>query len=162
MEYDIRVEHVASRPLAVVRRRARLQDLATVVPEACGAVWEALRTLQVRGAGRHVAVYWDGQINLEVRVEMEAPFAGHGDVSGSGTPAGTVATAAHFGPYDRLGEAHAAILKYCSDHGHAPAGPNWEVYGHWVDDPSKLRTDVFYLLETTVAEIPLVSRDRRG
>jgi hypothetical protein len=30
------------------------------------------------------------------------------------------------------------------------AGPNWEVYGHWQDewnsDPSKIRTDVFYLL----------------
>ena len=27
------------------------------------------------------------------------------------------------------------------------AGPNWEVYGHWHDDPSQLRTDVFYLLQ---------------
>ncbi len=25
--------------------------------------------------------------------------------------------------------------------------PYWEVYGDWDDDPSKLRTDVFYLLK---------------
>ena len=32
------------------------------------------------------------------------------------------------------------------------AGPNWEVYGHWLaawnDDPSQIRTDVFYLLRS--------------
>jgi len=27
------------------------------------------------------------------------------------------------------------------------AGPNWEIYGHWTDDPAQLRTDVFYLLD---------------
>jgi hypothetical protein len=31
------------------------------------------------------------------------------------------------------------------------AGPNWEIYGHWLDewnnDPAKIRTDVFYLLQ---------------
>ncbi|MDB5328046.1 MAG: Bacterial transcription activator, effector binding domain, partial [Phycisphaerales bacterium] len=36
-------------------------------------------------------------------------------------------------------------------HGHAMAGPNWELYGHWDqswnDDPSKIRTDVYYLLK---------------
>jgi hypothetical protein len=48
-------------------------------------------------------------INLEVGVELEAPFAGHGEVVGSATPAGVVATAAHFGPYNRLHEAHQAI-----------------------------------------------------
>jgi effector-binding domain-containing protein len=149
MQYQVQVMRLESQPTAVVRRRATSQELATVVPEACGAVWGALRALQVRGAGRHVAVYWDCQINLEVGVEVESPFPGHGDVLGSGTPAGTVATVAHFGPYSRLGEAHAAICKYCSDHGHTLAGPNWEVYGHWNDDPAQLRTDVFYLLRDT-------------
>jgi hypothetical protein len=24
---------------------------------------------------------------------------------------------------------------------------NWEIYGHWDDDPSKVRTDVFYFLD---------------
>ena len=68
------------------------------------------------------------------------------------TPAGEVATAAHFGPYNRLNEAHEAIRQWCVDNGRKPAGPNWEIYGHWIDewnrDPSKIRTDVFYLLKT--------------
>src|SRR5262245_30308817 len=127
MDYDVRLEQLGSRPLAVVRRRAGLSELARVVPEACGTVWGVVRALRVAGAGRHVALYWDDQINLEVGVELEAPFAGHGEVVGSATPAGAVATAAHFGPYGRLHEAHRAIRAWCADHGYALAGPNWEI-----------------------------------
>jgi hypothetical protein len=43
MEYGIRLEHHAGQPLAVVRRRASPQDLATVVPAACGTVWTVIR-----------------------------------------------------------------------------------------------------------------------
>ncbi len=150
MEYDIRLEHHVAQPLAVVRRRAGLKDLPTVVPAACGTVWTVVRAQQVAGLGRHVAVYWDDQINLEVGVEVAAPFAGHGEVVGSATPAGPVVTTTHFGPYGRLHETHQAICLWCRNNGHTLAGPNWEVYGHWTDecnsDPTKIRTDVFYLL----------------
>jgi effector-binding domain-containing protein len=150
MQYDVRLEQQSSRPLAVVRRRAKPHELSKVVPEACGTVWSVMRAQNVAGAGRHVAIYWDGEINLEVGVELATPFAGHGEVVGSATPAGSVATTAHFGPYGRLHEAHESIRQWCADHGYTPAGPNWEIYGHWRDewnsDPSKIRTDVFYLL----------------
>jgi effector-binding domain-containing protein len=151
MEYDVRLEQLPSQPLAVVRRRASSNELAKVVPDACGLVWNVVRAQKVPGAGRHVALYWDDQINLEVGVELEAPFAGHGEVVGSATPAGTVATTTHLGPYGGLHGAHQAILQWCAAHGYALAGPNWEIYGHWIDewntDPSKIRTDVSYLLK---------------
>ena len=150
MEYDVRLEQLGGRPLAVVRRRATLKELARVVPEACGLVWGVVRAEKIAGAGRHVALYWDGEINLEVGVELEAPYVGHGEVVGSATPAGAVATTTHFGPYGRLHEAHRAIRDWCANRGCELAGPNWEIYGHWTDewnsDPEKIRTDVFYLL----------------
>jgi effector-binding domain-containing protein len=152
MEYDVRLEQVSSLPLAVVRLRATMQELPTVVPRACGTVWNVVRAQNVTGAGRHVAVYWDNTINLEVGVELDAPWAGHEEVVSSATPAGTVVTAVHFGPYNRLHEAHEAIRQWCATNGHTLAGPNWEIYGHWLDewcnDPSKIRTDVFYLVNT--------------
>ncbi len=151
MEYDIRIEQAASRPLAVVRRRASLAELSKVIPEACGLVWNVVRSQNIPGAGRHVALYWDDVINLEVGVELDAPFAGHGEVVGSALPGGTVATTVHFGPYQLLGGAHEAITTWCANQGHILAGPCWEIYGHWLDewnnDPSKIRTDVFYLLK---------------
>ena len=66
-------------------------------------------------------------------------------------PAGTVAATTHFGPYNRLGEAHQAVIDWCNSHGHELIRPCWEPYPHWIDewnhDPGKIRTDVFYLLK---------------
>jgi effector-binding domain-containing protein len=92
----------------------------------------------------------DDEINLEIGVELDTPFAGHGEVVGSSIPAGVVARTVHLGPYGKLGEAHTAVRDWCTRHGFALAGPNWEIYDHWAEewnrDPSKIRTDVFYLL----------------
>jgi effector-binding domain-containing protein len=27
------------------------------------------------------------------------------------------------------------------------AGPRWEIYGHWREDPSELETEIYYLLQ---------------
>lgn len=151
MAYNVRREHVTSRPLAVVRRRASLQQLSKVIPDACGMVWNAVKAKQITGAGRLVAIYLDGEINLEVGVELDAPLEDQDNIFGSATPAGAVATAVHFGPYQRLHEAHHAIRQWCVNNNHALAGLNWEIYGHWIDawnsDPSQIRTDVYYLLK---------------
>src|SRR5262245_11338300 len=98
MHYDVRLEQLSSQPTAVVRRCASSQELSRVVPDACGVVWNVLRAQQVAGAGRHIALYLDDQINMEVGVELNGPFAGHGEVVASATPAGMVATVTHFGP----------------------------------------------------------------
>lgn len=90
-------------------------------------------------------------------VELEAPFVGSGDdeVVGSATPAtpaGPAVTTTHFGPYGGLPEAHRAVREWRASLNYEPAGPSWEVYGHWTDEchttPSKIRTDVYYLLKT--------------
>ena len=150
MKYDIRLEQHSSRPLEVVRRRAASHELSKVVPDACGVVWKVLRAHQVAGAGRHVAVYLDDQINLEVGVELDAAFAGYGEVVPSAIPSGLVAATTHYGPYGQLHQAHDAIRQWCGKNAYSFLGPNWEVYGHWKDewnrDPSKICTDVCYLL----------------
>jgi hypothetical protein len=131
--YDVRVDRQASVPVAVIRRQARPPELSRLVPECCGLVWNAVRAQQVK-AGRHVAIYWDGSIRLEVGVELFGPFTERDDVVVSSTPAGLTAWTTHFGP--------------CAAHGHRLAGPSWEIYGHWIDawnaDPSQIRTDVFH------------------
>jgi effector-binding domain-containing protein len=146
---QVQVAPTASIPLAVVRRQARSSELARIVPESCGLVWSFIRAQQLRG-GRHVAVYWDGAMRLEVGVEMTESFAEGGDVVRSATPAGPAASVVHLGPYGQLGAAHQAIRDWCSAHNLKLAGPNWEIYGHWQDewnaDPSRIRTDVFYQL----------------
>lgn len=151
MEYDVHVEQMESTTTAVVRRRASLNELKTVVPQGCGEAWQFVRSAQLPRPGRNLAVYFDDAIHLECGVEVTEPFAGNERVVCSSTPAGTVATAMHLGPYHRLGEAHDAIRQWCREHGYALAGPCWELYGHWNDDPSQLRTDVYYLLQAVTA-----------
>ena len=152
MPYVVEVQRLEPIPLAVIRRQARASELARVVPECCGLVWNAVRAQQARG-GRHVAVYWDRSIRLEVGVELLGSFAEHGEVVHSATPGGAVASTTHFGPYGGLGAAHDAIQRWCEANNHSLAGPSWEIYGHWQNDwnadPSRIRTDVFYLLSKT-------------
>lgn len=145
--YDIQICEVTRQTTAVIRDHARQSDLTVVVPRLCGEVWEFMRSSGLPRPGHNLALYLDGEINLEVGVEMAEPFTGNERVICSSTPDGKVATTAHIGPYNRLGEAHAAIQNYCAAHGHQLAGPSWEVYGHWTDNPAELRTDVFYVLK---------------
>ncbi len=150
VNYTVEVQHLPAVPVAVIRRQASAGDLARIVPQDCGAVWKVLRRQQTKG-GRHVAIYWDASIRLEAGAEIAGEFVEDGDVVRSATPAGPVATATHFGPYHTLRGAHDAIQAWCAASGHRLAGPSWEIYGHWDPawnaDPSRIRTDVFYLLE---------------
>jgi effector-binding domain-containing protein len=146
MGYQVELMRVQPQATAVVRYRAQSSELAIMVPRGCGEVWAFLRAVGAPRLGRNLALYLDGEINLECGVEVDEPFAGNDRVFCSRTPGGLVATAAHVGPYDRLGDAHAAICKWCRERGHTLVAPNWEVYGHWTDNPAELRTDVYYLL----------------
>jgi effector-binding domain-containing protein len=151
MDYQVSVMQVASQLTAVVRFQASIDQLAQRIPQACGEVWEFVRSTPLVQPGRNLALYLDDTMNIECGVEVFHPFVGNDRVVCSRTPAGWVATTAHFGPYNRLKEAHDAVRKWCTDHGHTLAGPSWEVYGHWTDDPAQLRTDVFWLLQATRA-----------
>jgi effector-binding domain-containing protein len=145
----VQLQELNSVPVAVIRRQANASQLSRLIPECCGLVWNEVRAQQVQ-AGRHVAIYWDGSILLEVGVELYGPFAERGGIVLSATPAGTVASATHLGPYSGLGAAHDAVHQWCSANNHRLAGPNWEIYGHWQSewntDPSQIRTDIFYLV----------------
>lgn len=114
---------------AVVRDRVRPEDLSKFVPAACGEVWSFSRDAKLPRPGRNVALYLEGGV-VEAGVEIVEGFEGGGRVVVSRLPAGRVATSTHFGPYAGLREAHAAVRRWCADHGHRATGVCWEVYGH--------------------------------
>jgi hypothetical protein len=45
-----------------------------------------------------------------------------------------------------LGRAHDAVRRFAEGRALKLAGPRWEIYGHWHDDPRELETEVFYLV----------------
>ena len=151
VSYYVQHRQLESIPLAVIRRQARPSELSRLVPECCGLVWNVLRAQQAK-AGRHVAIYWDEAIRVEIGAELFGPFEEQGDVVLSATPAGPAALTTHYGPYGGLRSAHEAVRNWCEANHHRLAGPNWEFYGHWQNEwnsnPSQIRTDVHYQLAT--------------
>src|ERR1041384_627376 len=151
MRYQIELTDVKPILTAVIRSHVPTKELSRFVPAACGEVWSFIRSAGLPRPGRHVALYLDTQGVVEVGAEVSEPFVGNERVQCSQLPAGRVATTVHFGPYRLLCEAHAGIRQWCGEHGHRLSSISWEIYGHWDDswnkDPSKIRTDVFYLLQ---------------
>ena len=135
----------------MIRSRIPAKDLAQFVPAACGEVWSFIRSAGLPRPGRHLTLCLDAQGLVEVGAEVSEPFDGNERVHCSRLPAGRVAATVHFGPYGGLSQAHAAIREWCAAHGHRCSGVFWEIYGHWEEswnaDASKIRTDLFYLLD---------------
>ena len=147
--YSMKEADVSPRLLAGVR---------AVVP--AGKVPELFRTYldQVYAAGRGGAIQLDGQnvfvyhpradgdLTVDFCVGVKATFSSIGAVVPVETPSGVAATTTHWGSYAGLRSAHDALQAWCRTNDRATAGPSWEVYGHWSDDPAKVRTDIYYLL----------------
>lgn len=142
---------------AVVRGRVEPRELSRFVPAACGEVWSFIRSAGLPCPGRHVALYLDSHGSVEVGAEVSELFVGNERVHCSQLPGGRVVTTTHFGLYARLFEAHREVRQWCAGQGHRLAGVCWEIYGHWEEnwnaDPSRIRTDVFHLLQEPARQL---------
>src|SRR5437773_3895695 len=107
MPYEIKMTHAEAIPTAVIRSRVPAKELSQFVPAACSEVWSFIRSAGLPRPGRHMALYLDNG-SVEVGAEVSEPFAGNDRVHCSQLPVGHVVTTVHFGPYERLSDAHAA------------------------------------------------------
>lgn len=134
----------------MIRERATRQTLSSKITGS--PVWNLVRARGLKNAGHNVVVYRNmrqPEFDLEIGVDVLAPFDSDDTLISTTTPGGLVATTRHSGPYATMSAAHAAIGASLSLHNLKFAGVSWEWYGHWTDDPAALTTDIFYLLETT-------------
>jgi effector-binding domain-containing protein len=86
-------------------------------------------------------------MTIEAGVEILSAFDETELVRHSATPAGEAATTTHWGDYSQMRPAYQALEDWSRETGRTFAGVSWEVYGHWSDDPAKLRTDIYFLLQ---------------
>ena len=150
MTYQIKVHSAPVRHLAVVRRRLRWSELGANLIPLLDRVYAQVRAGKVVQSGHNVFVYRDATkdgVTAEVGVEVSGPFEAIGEVVYSSTPSGEVAATLHIGPYSDLGRAYDALAQWCREHNRSRARAYWEVYGDWNEDPAKIETEVFYLLE---------------
>lgn len=142
---EVRTEHVAARPLAVASAVTTAARLGDDIRSLLGLVWPVLRAQGVE-TGLNVVVYRSNPMTIEAGVEVLSAFDETERVRRSATPAGEAATTTHWGDYSQMRPAYQALEDWSRQTGRAFAGVSWEVYGHWSDDPAKVRTDIYFLL----------------
>jgi hypothetical protein len=149
MNYTVNITTVTQQLMAASRKRTAYGRVSQEIQPLLGYVWTFLRAHPELKWGFNVALYHELPPNgtIECGVQIFSPFDETADVVSSYTPAGRVATTAHFGRYDQLGAAHGAVVEFCKQNGHEIVLPFWEIYGHWNDDWAKVRTDVYYLIK---------------
>jgi effector-binding domain-containing protein len=151
LSYEITLEVAHPLTLAAVRTYVPVGGIATAWKPALDKVWAFLRTNHVPNSGLNVFLYHHPErsgesMYVDFGVQVTKRFDDDGEVKCVATPSGKVAQTIHIGPYDRLGEAHAAIHQWCKAHQRPIAAASWEIYGHWNNDPQKLVTTMQYLL----------------
>ena len=152
---EIKIVQVPMQLIAAVRGRANAQNVGTRIRELFDQLYSFLRRTKIE-TGQNVVLYNNLSdrnlfvtpegVPIEVGVQVAAPFASDGTVLCSATPEGIAAVCVHEGPYDRLARTHKAVQAWARANQRELAGPCWEIYGDWFDDPAQLRTEVLYLL----------------
>jgi effector-binding domain-containing protein len=135
----VELKQVPEQPIAVVRGRATMANLPAKIRELFDRFYAGFK-----GKGGLNIVFYPGDVTDEFEIACGVQLEQGGNAS---TPAGSVATTVYMGPYNQMKPAHEAIHQWVRDNGRQIAGPSWEVYGHWSDDPAKLRTGIYYLLK---------------
>lgn len=140
------------RPTAVIGQTTTWEEFPRVWRQLLDEVYRFVRTRAHLATGggaelwQNVMLYKDESPDVEVGVLVSGAFEPDGRVIASELPGGEVASARHYGDYAHLGATHDGVRAQVAAHGRELAGPRWEIYGHWREDPSKLETDVFWLL----------------
>ena len=148
-EYAVSMMTVQQQVIAAARQRTTFKKVSEEIRKLLEAPWALIAERpDLRAGGHNVATYWDdkGDGSIEVGVQVVRRFEDTALVVCSETPGGRAATTMHYGDYSALGPAHQAVRAWCKQNGYPLAGPYWEIYGDWDDNPAKLRTDVVYLL----------------
>jgi effector-binding domain-containing protein len=148
MTYEVRAEHVAPRQLAAVSGTTTRQQLSRDIIALLDQVWPVLRA-QSAATGHNVVIYDGGtgqDLRIQAGVEVTGGFTESGTVRRHTTPDGEAAAVTHVGPYSEMGRGYAALEQWLGANGRRAAGPSWEVYGDWAEDPAELRTDIYVLL----------------
>ena len=151
---SIERKEIAPMPFLFVRRQTARSELSQTLAECFGVVFPHCMKAGLAMAGFPLARYpaaGPGLITVEAGIPLVEPTTPVGDMEFCELPGGPAVFAVHGGPYDQLGDTHAAIERWIQDKNLRVAGPPWEWYvtdpGEH-PDPKDWRTHIYYPLAT--------------
>lgn len=150
-EYQIVERQV--QPVASIRTKCKPDQVSATLAVLLPEVMAHLNATGAKMSGPPFSRYHtvkDGEIDIEAGIPVTKPIEPKGRVANSELPAGRTASAWHIGPYEKLGQAHAALRAWVAAQKATPRGGAYEVY--WTDpgmvpDPAKWRTQLFQPIE---------------
>lgn len=149
---SIERKEVAPLPFLYVRRQASQSEMSSTLAECFGIVYPHCMRAGLELAGFPLARYSivGPLMTVEAGVPLVSPASPEGEMEYMELPGGPVVFAVHGGPYDQLGDTHAAVLRWMQEHKLQSAGPHWEWYvtdpGEH-PDPASWKTHIYYPLK---------------
>jgi AraC family transcriptional regulator len=144
---DISPQHIL-----FIRRRIAPGERQATLGECFGKLFSYGAKAGLPIAGWPICRYVNmgpGLLTIEPAMPLSAPASGEGEMQSGLLPGGTVALGIHGGPYEGLGESHAAIERWIEANGFRVDGAPWEQYvtdpGE-VPNPADWRTEVYWPL----------------
>jgi effector-binding domain-containing protein len=147
MPPEVTIAEIGERPTAVVKATTTWREYPRLWPQLSAEAWACLRAGGVARGCPNVMLYLDDTPRVEVGVWLRVPCELTGRVVASTLPGGRAARIVHRGPYERLGDAYAALHSACAAAGERLTRTRWEIYGPHRDDPAEREVEIFWLLE---------------
>jgi AraC family transcriptional regulator len=161
MSYSVVRKSLAPQPVLVVRRRVKRTEVAATIGSALPHIFQYAQQHGIALAGHPLTRYSNPGLGLftiepgvriadadyTVRTREHAETASGVAVIEELLPGGPAATTIHVGPYDKLGEAYAALESWIESEQLHPAGAPWEYYitdPAEFPDPKDWKTEVFW------------------
>ncbi len=152
MSYDITQKRLQSQTVLFRKEQCELADIAKALGEALPSVFRYATESGIALVGPPFTRYrsWGpALLSIEAGLAVAPGAQGSGDIEVGELEAGPAATTVHTGPYDGLGDAHAAVQRWIEANGLTAGVAPWEVYltdpGE-VPNPAEWKTEIVWPL----------------
>lgn len=150
MSYDVTEKQLDEQAILYREAKCEQSDLAKALGECLPSVFGYATGKGVTMVGPPFTRYLSfgpGLVHFQGGLPVLPGDTGEGEIQSGTLPAGEVAVTIHVGPYDGLGDAHAAVQKFLDDNDMTPGGAPWEIYltdpGE-VPNPEEWKTEVVW------------------
>ncbi|SDH48814.1 MerR family transcriptional regulator [Desulfosporosinus hippei] len=147
---DLKVELKEREPIMVISRRAmtRMENVSVII----GKVFEDMYRMNLQPSGPVMTVYYDKEFDAEnTDLEVCIPVNNKVNVEKSDKlkvfKGGLTAYTKFVGPYSRLGEAYAKVMKWIEDNGYKNSGEPYDIYltgPGATSNPDEFVTEVYF------------------
>ncbi len=135
MAYECQLIERPARPVLSVRFRSPVQDLPQHFEKTYGTIAQYLGELGEQPTDAPFAAYYNmdmQDLDVEAGFPVNKTLPGRADIQAGELPGGKSASCVHVGPYDQVGPAYDALMKWIADNGYEATGVAYEWY---LNDP---------------------------